>query len=59
MDNGSRRDKRHGPRRHAAARSRVAAGALSDLIAGRIDSMFNGTGSLLQVARAVRSAVSP
>src|SRR2546430_1729848 len=29
MDNGSRRDKRHGPRRHAAARSRVAAGALS------------------------------
>jgi tripartite-type tricarboxylate transporter receptor subunit TctC len=30
----------------------VAAGAISDLIAGRIDSMFNTTGSLLQAARA-------
>ena len=30
----------------------VAAGALSDLIAGRVDSMFNTTGSLLQVVRA-------
>jgi tripartite-type tricarboxylate transporter receptor subunit TctC len=29
----------------------VAAGALSDLIAGRVDSMFNTTGSLLQVVR--------
>jgi tripartite-type tricarboxylate transporter receptor subunit TctC len=30
----------------------VAAGAMSDLIAGRIDSMFNATGSLLQATRA-------
>jgi len=30
----------------------VAAGGMSDLIAGRIDSMFNTTGSLLQAARA-------
>ncbi len=30
----------------------VAAGAMSDLIAGRIDAMFNTTGSLLQAARA-------
>ena len=30
----------------------VAAGGLSDLIAGRVDSMFNTTGSLLQTARA-------
>jgi tripartite-type tricarboxylate transporter receptor subunit TctC len=30
----------------------VSAGGLSDLIAGRIDSMFNTTGSLLQPARA-------
>jgi tripartite-type tricarboxylate transporter receptor subunit TctC len=30
----------------------VAAGGMSDLIAGRVDSMFNTTGSLLQVARA-------
>ena len=29
----------------------VAAGGMSDLIAGRIDSMFNTTGSLLQAAR--------
>jgi tripartite-type tricarboxylate transporter receptor subunit TctC len=29
----------------------VAAGGMSDLIAGRIESMFNTTGSLLQVAR--------
>jgi tripartite-type tricarboxylate transporter receptor subunit TctC len=30
----------------------VAAGGMSDLIAGRVDSMFNTTGSLLQAARA-------
>jgi tripartite-type tricarboxylate transporter receptor subunit TctC len=30
----------------------VAAGGLSDLIAGRVDCMFNTTGSLLQTARA-------
>ena len=30
----------------------VAAGGMSDLLAGRIDSMFNTTGSLLQAARA-------
>src|SRR5262245_1836237 len=30
----------------------VAAGSMSDLIAGRIDSMFNTTGSLLQAVRA-------
>jgi tripartite-type tricarboxylate transporter receptor subunit TctC len=30
----------------------TGAGALSDLIAGRVDSMFNTTGSLLQAARA-------
>jgi tripartite-type tricarboxylate transporter receptor subunit TctC len=30
----------------------VAAGGMSDLIAGRIDSMFNTTGSLLQAVRA-------
>src|SRR4029079_1504277 len=29
----------------------VAAGAMSDLLANRIDSMFNATGSLLQAAR--------
>ena len=34
----------------------VAAGAMSDLIAGRLDAMFNTTGSLLQpVARLVES----
>src|SRR5262245_572329 len=30
----------------------VAAGAMSDLLAGRIDAMFNTTGSLLQAVRA-------
>jgi tripartite-type tricarboxylate transporter receptor subunit TctC len=30
----------------------VAAGAMSDLLAGRLDAMFNTTGSLLQVVRA-------
>lgn len=32
----------------------VAAGGMSDLIAGRIDSMFNTTGSLLQGVRAAQ-----
>src|SRR5262245_66506543 len=30
----------------------VAVGAMSDLLAGRIDAMFNTTGSLLQAVRA-------
>ena len=30
----------------------VAAGAMSDLLAGRLDAMFNTTGSLLQAVRA-------
>ena len=30
----------------------VAAGGMSDLVSGRVDSMFNTTGSLLQAARA-------
>jgi tripartite-type tricarboxylate transporter receptor subunit TctC len=38
----------------------VAAGAMSDLIAGRIDAMMNTTGSLLQSARAgQRSPLAP
>ena len=40
------------PLRHAHVPYRgVAAGAMSDLLAGRIDAMFNTTGSLLQAAR--------